>query len=264
MPSPPQKKRALKRNVFMPCKYIGHRLVSLRSDEIPSKRACEITISGKLPHRSEIFTLRIGKKILVITLFGLSTNFWMAIVMRFLLGSFCGIIGTMRAYTSEICRKEYHALGLSAISTSWGIGLVIGPAIGGYLAQETLHKHKKENKDQSDPHDVAEGTTNGLHLSESMTHSESKIPNSQKNLLKNWPLVSAIIVYCVFQLHDMAYLEIFSLWGVSPRILRGLSFTLKLGFTLKVNTLNFEIFQLFVYPLVERIFGPVMVSRAGA
>ncbi|PHT27554.1 hypothetical protein CQW23_32840 [Capsicum baccatum] len=72
---------------------------------------------------------------------------------------------------------------------------------------ETLHKHKKGNKDQSDPHDVAEGTTNGLHLSESMTHSESKIPNSQKNLLKNWPLVSAIIVYCVFQLHDMAYLE---------------------------------------------------------
>lgn len=51
MPSPPQKKRALKRNVFMPCIYIGHRLVSLRSDEIPSRRACEITISGKLPHR---------------------------------------------------------------------------------------------------------------------------------------------------------------------------------------------------------------------
>ncbi|KAM3339758.1 hypothetical protein P3S68_029627 [Capsicum galapagoense] len=183
-------------------------------------------------------------------LFGLSTNFWMAIVMRFLLGSLCGIIGTMRAYASEICRKEYHALGLSAISTSWGIGLVIGPAIGGYLAQpaekylgifskeslfgrfpyllpclmislfgfvatvislwlpETLDKHKKGNKDQSDPHDFAEGTTNGLYLSESMTHSESKIPNSQKSLLKNWPLVSAIIVYCVFQLHDMAYLEI--------------------------------------------------------
>ncbi|PHT27173.1 Protein ZINC INDUCED FACILITATOR-LIKE 1 [Capsicum baccatum] len=158
-------------------------------------------------------------------LFGLSTNFWLAIVMRFLLGSLCGIIGTMRADASEICRKEYHALGLSAISTSWGIGLVIGPAIGGYLAQETLHKHKKGNKDQSDPHDVAEGTTNGLHLSESMTHSESKIPNSQKSLLKNWPLVSAIIVYCVFQLHDMAYLEIFSLWAVSPRSLGGLSFT---------------------------------------
>ncbi|KAM3339756.1 hypothetical protein P3S68_029625 [Capsicum galapagoense] len=240
-------------------------------------------------------------------LFGLSTNFWMAIVMRFLLGSLCGIIGTMRAYASEICRKEYHALGLSAISTSWGIGLVIGPAIGGYLAQpaekypgifskeslfgrfpyllpclmislfgfvatvislwlpETLHKHKKGNKDQRDPHDVAEGTTNGLHLSESMTHSESKIPNSQKSLLKNWPLVSAIIVYCVFQLHDMAYLEIFSLWAVSPRSLGGLSFaTADVGQVLAITGVGLLVFQLFVYPLVERIFGPVMVSRAGA
>lgn len=75
--------------------------------------------------------------------------------------------------------------------------------------QETLHKHNKTNKDQSDLHDVAEGTTNGLNLSESMKHSERRIPNSQKSLLKNWPLVSAIIVYCVFQLHDIAYLEVF-------------------------------------------------------
>lgn len=86
--------------------------------------------------------------------------------------------------------------------------------------QETLHKHKKGNKDQSDPHDVAEGTTNGLHLSESMTHSESKIPNSQKSLLKNWPLVSAIIVYCVFQLHDMTYLEVFLLFLVKIMLIR--------------------------------------------
>ncbi|PHT48635.1 Protein ZINC INDUCED FACILITATOR 1 [Capsicum baccatum] len=144
---------------------------------------------------------------------------------------------------------------------------------------ETLHKHKKGNKDQSDPHDVAEGTTNGLHLSESMTHSESKIPNSQKSLLKNWPLVSAIIVYCVFQLHDMAYLEIFSLWAVSPRSLGGLSFTTAdVGQVLAITVIKTQleylqktiycvgllVFQLFVYPLVETIFGPVMVSRAGA
>ncbi|XP_060177189.1 protein ZINC INDUCED FACILITATOR 1-like [Lycium barbarum] len=240
-------------------------------------------------------------------LFGLSTNFWMAIGMRFLLGSLCGIIGTMRAYSSEICRKEYHSLGLSAVSTSWGIGLVIGPAIGGYLAQpaekypgifskeslfgrfpyllpclvtslfalvatiisfwlpETLHKHNKTNKDQHDLHDVAEGPTNGLSLSESMKHSERRIPNSQKSLLKNWPLVSAIIVYCVFQLHDMAYLEIFSLWAVSPRSLGGLSFTsANVGQVLAITGVGLLLFQLFAYPSVERIVGPVMISRVGA
>lgn len=31
---------------------------------------------------------------------------------------------------------------------------------------------------------------------------------SKKSLLKNWPLMSSIIVYCVFSLHDMAYTEV--------------------------------------------------------
>lgn len=36
---------------------------------------------------------------------------------------------------------------------------------------------------------------------------------SKKSLLKNWPLMSSIIVYCVFSLHDMAYTEV---WIYSP------------------------------------------------
>ncbi|XP_016544031.1 protein ZINC INDUCED FACILITATOR 1 isoform X2 [Capsicum annuum] len=243
-------------------------------------------------------------------LFGLSTNFWMAIITRFLIGSLCGIIGTMRAYASEICRKEYHALGISAVSTSWGIGLVIGPAIGGYLAQpaekypsifskesffgrfpyflpclmisvfalaatvmsfwlpETLHKHNKIKRDKNNFDESAGGTpdeSNGSNVSQNMNHSERRAPGSQKSLLKNWPLVSSIIVYCIFQLHDIAYLEIFSLWAVSPRTLGGLSFTTAdVGQVLAITGLGLLLFQLLVYPLVERITGPVMISRIGA
>ncbi|KAM3288945.1 protein ZINC INDUCED FACILITATOR-LIKE 1 isoform X1 [Capsicum chacoense] len=243
-------------------------------------------------------------------LFGLSTNFWMAIITRFLIGSLCGIIGTMRAYASEICRKEYHALGISAVSTSWGIGLVIGPAIGGYLAQpaekypsifskesffgrfpyflpclmisvfalaatvmsfwlpETLHKHNKIERDKNNFNESAGGTpdeSNGSNVSQNMNHSERRAPGSQKSLLKNWPLVSSIIVYCIFQLHDIAYLEIFSLWAVSPRTLGGLSFTTAdVGQVLAITGLGLLLFQLLVYPLVERITGPVMISRIGA
>ncbi|KAG9151811.1 hypothetical protein Leryth_002090 [Lithospermum erythrorhizon] len=69
------------------------------------------------------------------TLFGLSSNFWMAISSRFLLGFFNGLYGPIKAYASEIFRAEHQALGLSSVSTSLGIGLIIGPAIGGFLAQ---------------------------------------------------------------------------------------------------------------------------------
>lgn len=63
----------------------------------------------------------------------------------------------------------------------------------------------------------------------------------------------------------MAYAEIFSLWAVSPRKNGGLSFsTADVGEVLAFSGLGLLLFQLFIYPLVERNFGPVMVSRIGA
>ncbi|CAL9132214.1 unnamed protein product [Musa acuminata var. zebrina] len=69
------------------------------------------------------------------TLFGLSKSYWMAITTRLLLGLLSGLLGPIQAYASEVCRKEYQALGLSIVDTSWAMGLIFGPAIGGFLAQ---------------------------------------------------------------------------------------------------------------------------------
>ncbi|KAK4485602.1 hypothetical protein RD792_008245 [Penstemon davidsonii] len=235
------------------------------------------------------------------TLFGVSVNFWMALSTRFLLGSLCGILGPIR------------------ISTSWGIGLVIGPAVGGYLAQpadkfphifskeslfgrfpyflpclvisvfalvasiisiwlpETLHNHSKEK----DTRDVGESSLE--------VNSSESTYSYKTSLLKNWPLMSAIMVYCVFQLHDMAYSEVFSLWAVSPRKIGGLSYTTSdVGEVLSItgthpNVLSFDarkqflidlylmnsgfgmlFFQLFLYSWVEALVGTVMISRIGA
>ncbi|PHT74842.1 Protein ZINC INDUCED FACILITATOR-LIKE 1 [Capsicum annuum] len=72
------------------------------------------------------------------TLFGLSVNFWMAVITRLLLGLLNGLIGPIKAYAAEIFRVEYQALGMSTISSAWGIGLIIGPSLGGFLAQVSL------------------------------------------------------------------------------------------------------------------------------
>ncbi|MCI10885.1 protein ZINC INDUCED FACILITATOR-LIKE 1-like, partial [Trifolium medium] len=40
-----------------------------------------------------------------------------------------------QAYATELFREEHQAIGLSTVSAAWGIGLIVGPAIGGYLAQ---------------------------------------------------------------------------------------------------------------------------------
>ncbi|GMN67531.1 hypothetical protein TIFTF001_036588 [Ficus carica] len=235
------------------------------------------------------------------------TNFWMALSTRFLLGSLCGILGPMRAYASEICRKEYQALGMSIISTAWGLGLIIGPALGGYLAQpaekfpnvfsqeslfgrfpyllpcllisifalgvtfmccwlpETLHFHAKKEEEHEEFCSSSETTTYGTDRKENLQDSEETCPTSQQSLLKNWPLLSSIIVYCVFQLHDMAYSEIFPLWAVSPKDHGGLNYSSsEVGEVLAISGFGLLLFQLIGYPRMEKTFGPVVLSQIGA
>ncbi|XP_010492148.1 PREDICTED: protein ZINC INDUCED FACILITATOR 1 [Camelina sativa] len=239
-------------------------------------------------------------------LFGLSVNFWMAIGTRFLLGSFNCLLGTMKAYASEIFRDEYQATAMSAVSTAWGIGLIIGPALGGFLAQpadkypnvfsqesifgrfryalpcftisafallvtvlccfipETLHNHKQDSTSHDESYEILE---DGSHESTASTGKAGKNDRkASQSLLKNWPLMSSIFVYCVLCLHDTAYSEIFALWANSPRKYGGLSYsTNDVGTVLAISGLGLFFFQVFVYPFAEKLLGPVLVTRfAGA
>uniref|UniRef100_A0A0D6QRF1 Major facilitator superfamily (MFS) profile domain-containing protein n=2 Tax=Araucaria cunninghamii TaxID=56994 RepID=A0A0D6QRF1_ARACU len=85
--------------------------------------------------RKPVMLIGIATVIIFNTLFGMSVNFWMAISTRFLLGSLNGLLGPVKAYATEVCREEHQALGLSMLGTMWGVGLIIGPAIGGFFAQ---------------------------------------------------------------------------------------------------------------------------------
>ncbi|XP_047261256.1 protein ZINC INDUCED FACILITATOR-LIKE 1-like, partial [Capsicum annuum] len=83
-----------------------------------------------------------------------------------------------------------------------------------------------------------------------------------QSLLKNWPLMSSIIIYCIFALHDMAYSEIFSLWAVTPRKFGGLSYsTVDVGEVLSISGCGLLFFQLTLYPLVEKYVGPIAIAR---
>ncbi|KAL8158423.1 protein ZINC INDUCED FACILITATOR-LIKE 1-like [Apium graveolens] len=246
----------------------------------------------------------IGTSTVVIfnTLFGLSINYWMAIITRFLLGSLNGLLGPIKAYACEIFREEHHAIGLSTVAAAWGTGLIIGPALGGFLAQpadnfpdiftsqslfgrfpyflpclvtslfalvvdiaclwlpETLHNHELHRissvdsiKNLESAPFVSDGTEYACEETES---------NSKGSMFTNWPLMSSIIVYCVFSLHDMAYSEIFSLWAVSPRRLGGLSYSTEdVGEVLVVSGIGLLIFQILVYPLLEKKVGFILIAR---
>jgi MFS family permease len=67
-------------------------------------------------------------------LFGFSSSLWFAIVTRFCLGLFNGIVSTCKVSLSEICGKEHEVIGMGIVGGCWSIGYIIGPAIGGILA----------------------------------------------------------------------------------------------------------------------------------
>ncbi|XP_006594344.1 protein ZINC INDUCED FACILITATOR-LIKE 1 isoform X2 [Glycine max] len=242
--------------------------------------------------RKPVIVIGIIVVVIFNTLFGLSTSFWMAVIMRFLLGSLNGLLGPVKAYATELFREEHQALGLSTCSLGsrfnhWpSIGRLFGSVekyphifskdsfwdkfpyflpnfiisavafvvvIGCIWIPETLHNHNCRNESI----DNAEALENGGSVA-----SKDKIIQKKENLLLNWPLMSSVIVYCVFALHDIAYQEVFSLWAVSPQRLGGLNFTTDdVGNVLSISGLALIIYQLTIYPSVEKASGPIVIGR---
>uniref|UniRef100_A0A0E0BNL1 protein-tyrosine-phosphatase n=1 Tax=Oryza glumipatula TaxID=40148 RepID=A0A0E0BNL1_9ORYZ len=127
--------------------------------------------------------------------------------------------------------KRVEDIGFYAgfVSTSWAIGLIVGPAISGYLAQ-FVKQHTGPAKD--------------------------------KSLFKNWPLMSSIVLFCIVSFDDMAYIEIFSLWSESDKQFGGLNFSSEdVGQVLAITGASILIYQTFIYPHIVKVLGIINTSR---
>ncbi|KAM0823934.1 hypothetical protein ACQ4PT_070517 [Festuca glaucescens] len=246
--------------------------------------------------RKPVLVITLVSVIIFNTLFGLISSYWMALTTRGLLGLLSGMLGPVKAYATEVCRKEHGHLALSLITSSRGIGLIVGPAIGGYLAQpadkypsifsvnsifgrfpyflpclcisllavapliacfwlpETLHKHTEDT--------LLNNSVEAVKESLSDTNAEQN-GGGCLSLFTNWPLLSAITVYCIFSLQDLAYAEVFSLWAVSDRKYGGLSFSSQdVGSVLSISGLLLLIYQILIYPSVAKSIDPITLVRA--
>ncbi|XP_019100147.1 PREDICTED: probable peptide/nitrate transporter At3g43790 [Camelina sativa] len=267
-------------------------------------RALTSIVWGKLADRygrKPIILIGTFSVIIFNTLFGLSTSVWLAISFRFLLGCFNCLLGVIRAYASEVVSEEYNALSLSVVSTSRGIGLILGPAIGGYLAQPA-EKYPTIFSQSSVfgrlPYflpslvisvyatgvfiacwwlpetlhtrcRIAQGRLNPTELNDDESRGGGGLDDqniiSKPSLLRNLPLMAIIIVYCVFSLQEIAYSEIFSLWAVSDRSYGGLSFSSQdVGQVLAISGLGLLVFQLLVYPPLAKALRLLVIIRLSA
>ncbi|KAI5437394.1 hypothetical protein KIW84_023487 [Lathyrus oleraceus] len=121
---------------------------------------------------------------------------------------------------------------------------------------ETLHNHPLSNESIDDAEALETGN---------ISNDDDKIIQKDENLFLNWPLMSSIIVYSIFSLYNVAYQEVFSLWVVSPGRFGGLNFTTdNVGDVLAISGIGLIVSQLFLYPSLERAFGPIKFARISA
>ncbi|MEH6590375.1 MAG: MFS transporter [Halioglobus sp.] len=68
---------------------------------------------------------------------GLATELWMVFVARAFAGAMAGNIGVATAMIGDITRPENRARGMGMIGAAFGLGMVLGPLLGGLLAGDS-------------------------------------------------------------------------------------------------------------------------------
>ncbi len=73
-------------------------------------------------------------------LLGFATAIWMVALSRFFSGLMAGNIAAAQAYITDITSEEDRAKGMGIIGAAFGLGFIIGPAIGSLLAGEDFEQ----------------------------------------------------------------------------------------------------------------------------
>ncbi|MEC9476672.1 MAG: MFS transporter [Planctomycetota bacterium] len=93
------------------------------SDRIGRRQVLLITISGNL---------------FAALLWAFSGTFWLLVLSRILAGIAAGNISTATAAVADLTPGEQRARGMGLVGASFGLGFILGPAIGGALSQIDL------------------------------------------------------------------------------------------------------------------------------
>nr|WP_279326014.1 MFS transporter [Bacillus sp. FJAT-47783] len=72
-------------------------------------------------------------------IFAFATDFWMLYLSRILAGTFgSALMPTAMAYVSDVTTEEKRGQGMGILGAAMGFGIVVGPGIGGWLAEFDL------------------------------------------------------------------------------------------------------------------------------
>ena len=88
--------------------------------------------------RKKILLITISGLALSYLIWGLSGNFWILIIARIVGGVMGGNLSVATAVVADVTPKEKRTSGMAIVGIAFGLGFIMGPAIGGFLGQFNL------------------------------------------------------------------------------------------------------------------------------
>ncbi len=85
--------------------------------------------------RKPILLMSLAGSMLTNVWFALSTELWMLYASRILTGVFAATVPTAMAYISDVTDESNRAKGMGLIGAAFGLGFILGPALGGILSE---------------------------------------------------------------------------------------------------------------------------------
>src|SRR5437660_8884574 len=84
--------------------------------------------------RRPVLMVSMAASVLAYAWMGGATALWMLFAARALAGACAGNIAAAQAYIADVTKPEERARGMGLIGAAFGLGFIIGPALGGLIA----------------------------------------------------------------------------------------------------------------------------------
>lgn len=91
--------------------------------------------------RRGVLLLTVAGNAFAYLLWALSGSFWLFLVSRIVSGAFSGNLSVATAAVADVTSREERSKAMGLVGAAFGLGLVTGPAIGGFTAHLDLTKH---------------------------------------------------------------------------------------------------------------------------
>mmetsp|Transcript_17781 Transcript_17781/g.32121 ORF Transcript_17781/g.32121 Transcript_17781/m.32121 type:complete len:433 (+) Transcript_17781:14-1312(+) len=208
--------------------------------------------------------------------FGLTSNYWVAVLMRLLLGLGSGISTIGKASATELGPKSYKADAMVWYTLGNNLGLTLGTALGGVMAHfERLVPELPTSLPYLWPNLVISGLGFFVFILLVCYFKETLVQSKENSHESSWSQYGTIIKMKEVQLLTLILLinacmgtamnELLPLWCWADREHGGLDYsTMQIGFAFSIASLVLIFFQAMFYSALERSFGQVWLTKTSS